>query len=106
MAKEEDNLTLGDNTAAFGQHLMRINLLDPDGLLVGHSISRCEIRFACGLKKTYENPKFPLVIDLTEEESQKMLVGNNKASMAVWDEKGRKATPKGSQVLVVGARKV
>ena len=104
--KEEDNLIQGDNTAAFGQHLMRINLLDPDGLLENHSISKCEIRFACGVKKTYQNPTFPLIIDLTEEESQKMLVGNNTATIAVWDELGRKATPKGSKVVVVGARKV
>lgn len=108
MAHEEEteNMIQGDNTAAFGQHLMRINLLDPDGLLVNHSISKCEIRFACGVKKSYQNPTFPLVIDLTEEESQKMLVGKNTATIAVWDELGRKVTPKGSQVLVVGARKV
>ena len=106
MAHEEENLIQGDNTAAFGQHLMRITLNDPDGLLVNHSISKCEIRFACGLVKKYEKPKFPLVIDLTEDESQKMLVGNNTATIAIWDELGRKATPKGAQVIVVGARKV
>lgn len=106
MAHEEENLIQGDNTAAFGQHLMRINLRDPDHLLDGHSISKCEIRFACGVKKVYDKPQFPLVVDLTEEESQKMLVGDNTATIAIWDELGRKATPKGAQVIVVGARKV
>lgn len=104
--EQEDNLTQGDNTAAFGQHLMSVILNDPDNILEGHSISKAEIRFACGLKKTYENPVFPLAIDLTEEESNRMLVGGNTASMAVWDELGRKVTPKGGQIITVGARKV
>lgn len=103
---EENNLIQGDNTEAFGQHLMRVYLNDPDGVLVGHSISLAEIRFACGLKKSYKNPQFPLTIDLTEEESNKMLVGKNTATLAVWDEKGRKVTPKGGQEIKVGARKV
>lgn len=106
MAEIEPNLTQGDNTAAFGQHLLRITLNDPDGLLEHHSISKCEIRFACGLVKSFLNPVFPLVVDLTEQESQRMLVGNNTAVMAVWDEMGRKVTPKGGQLIVVGARKV
>lgn len=106
MAEEEPNLTQGDNTAAFGQHLLRISLNDPDDVLVGHSISKCEIRFSCGLVKSFQNPEFPLVIDLTEQESQKLLVGDNTAVMAVWDELGRKVTPKGGQVIKVGARKV
>lgn len=106
MAEEEPNLIQGDNTAAFGQHLLRITLNDPDGLLEHHSISKCEIRFACGLVKSYTNPTFPLLIDLTEQESQRMLVGNNTAVLAVWDELGRKVTPKGGQLIIVGARKV
>ena len=103
---EDTNLTQGDNTQAFGQHLLRITLSDPDNLLQNHSISKAEIRFACGLVKTFENPVFPLIVDLTEQESQRMLVGNNTAVMAVWDELGRKVTPKGAQVINVGARKV
>lgn len=102
----EPNLTQGDNTEAFGQHLMKINLRDPDHLLDNHSISKCEIRFACGVKKSYQNPQFPLIIDLTEDESDKMKVGNNTATIKIWDELGRPVTPKGSQVIVVGARKV
>ena len=104
--EEEVNLVQGDNTEAFGQHLMRISLRDPDHLLDGHSISKCEIRFACGVRKTYEKPQFPLLVDLNDEESQKMLVGNNTATIKIWDELGRPVTPKGSQVIVVGARKV
>lgn len=106
MAEKEVDLIQGDNTQAFGQHLLRINLRDPDNILEGHSISKAEIRFACGLVKTFDKPTFPLLVDLTEQESQRMRVGNNTASLAVWDEKGRKVTPEGGQLIIVGARKV
>lgn len=106
MAEQEDNLIQGDNTQAFGQHLLRISLLDPDGILEIHSISKAEIRFACGIIKSFDKPTFPLLVDLTEQESQMLLVGNNTASLAVWDELGRKVTPKGGQIIKVGARKV
>lgn len=107
MAEEQEtNVTQGDNTAAFGQHLLRLLLRDPDGLLENHSISKCEVRFACGVIKRYENPTFPLTIDLTESESARLLVGDNTASLAVWDELGRKVTPEGGQIIKVGARKV
>jgi len=106
MAEKEVDLIQGDNTQAFDQHLLRIDLRDPDNVLQGHSISKAEIRFACGVLKTFIKPTFPLLVDLTEQESQRMLVGNNTATLAVWDEKGRKVTPKGGQVITVGARKV
>lgn len=104
--KDETNVIQGDNTKAFGQHFMKILLNDPDNVLEGHSISRAEIRFACGLKKTFVHPVFPLWVDLTEEESEKLKVGNNTANLAVWDELGQKVTPEGGQVIIVGARKV
>lgn len=103
---QQTNLTQGDNTRAFGQHLLRISLRDPDGILERHSISKAEIRFACGLIKSFDKPTFPLLVDLTEEESQRLLVGDNTASLAVWDEEGRKVTPEGGQIIKVGARKV
>ena len=103
---EKTNLIRGDDSRAFGQNLLRINLLDPDGLLEHHSISRCEIRFSGCLTKTYDHPKFPLIINLTSEESNKLSVGDNFAVMAVWDEDGQKLTPEGGQIIVIGAKKV
>ena len=101
-----ENLIRGDSSTAFGQNLLRITLSDPDGLLENHSISKCEIRFNGCVTKTIENPEFPLVINLTSEESDKLSVGNNTAVMAVWDENGQKLTTKGGQIVVIGAKKV
>lgn len=100
------NLISGDDSRAFGQNLLRITLSDPDGLLNNHSISRCEIRFCGCVTKVFENPVFPLIVNLTSEESEKLSVGNNTAVMAVWDEDGRKLTPDGGQIIKIGARKV
>lgn len=103
---QEPNLIRGDDSRAFGQNLLRITLSDPDHLLDTHSISRCEIRFSGCMTKTFLNPEFPLIINLTSEESEKLAVGNNTAVMAVWDEDGRKLTPEGGQIINIGARKV
>jgi len=102
----DTNLIKGDDSQAFGQNLLRITLSDPDGLLENHSISKCEIRFNGCVTKTFLNPEFPLIINLTSEESNKLSVGNNTAVMAVWDEDGRKLTPKGGQIINIGAKKV
>lgn len=102
----DTNLIRGDSSTAFGQNLLRITLRDPDGLLVNHSISKCEIRFNGCVTKTIENPQFPLVINLTSEESDKLSVGNNTAVMAVWDENGQKLTTKGGQIVSIGAKRV
>ena len=100
------NLIKGDDSHAFGQNLLRINLRDEEGLLNDHTISKCEIRFSGCVTKVIENPVFPLIINLTSEESQKLSVGNNTAVMAVWDEDGRKLTAEGGQIIVLGAKKV
>ena len=103
---EKIDLVRGDDSQAFGQNLLRITLSDPDHLLDRHSISKCEIRFSGCVTKTFDNPEFPLVINLTSEESGKLQAGNNTAVMAVWDEEGRKVTPEGGQIINIGARKV
>lgn len=103
---DESDLIRGDDSQAFGQNLLRITLSDPDNLLERHSISKCEIRFNGCITKTFLNPEFPLIINLTSEESNKLSVGNNTAVMAVWDEEGRKVTPEGGQIIKIGAKKV
>lgn len=103
---EDTDLIKGDDSQAFGQNLLRITLSDPDGLLDRHSISKCEIRFNGCVTKTFLNPEFPLIINLTSEESNKLSVGNNTAVMAVWDEEGHKVTPAGGQIIKIGAKKV
>ena len=103
---ENVDLVRGDDSQAFGQNLLRITLSDPDHLLDRHSISKCEIRFSGCVAKVFENPEFPLVINLTSEESNKLQAGDNMAVMAVWDEEGRKVTPEGGQIIKIGAKKV
>lgn len=103
---ENVDLVRGDDSRAFGQNLLRITLSDPDHLLDRHSISKCEIRFSGCVTKTFNNPEFPLIINLTSEESNKLQAGNNTAVMAVWDEEGRKVTPEGGQIIKIGAKKV
>ena len=102
----DSNLIRGDSSSAFGQTLLRITLSDPDGLLEHHSISKCEIRFCGCVTKTILNPEFPLLINLTSEESDKLSVGGNTAVMAVWDENGQKLTTKGGQIINIGAKRV
>ena len=106
MTEQTPNLIRGDDSQAFGQNLLRITLSDPDHLLDTHSISKCEIKFGGCVTKTFLNPVFPLVINLTSAESEKLDVGNNTAVMAVWDEDGRKLTPEGGQIINIGAKKV
>jgi len=103
---DDVNLIRGDSSTAFGQNLMRITLSDPDGLLNNHTISKCEVRFHCGVIKQFEKPTFPLLVNLTSEESDRLSVGNNTASLALWDENGQKLTAKGGKIIVIGAKKV
>ena len=103
---DDVNLIRGDDSQAFGQNLLRINLQDPDGLLVNHSISKAEIRFNPSVAKVYENPVFPLLVNLTSEESGNLSVGDNYAVMKLWDELGRPLTPEGGKIIKIGERKV
>ena len=106
MPEQDINFRRGDDSQAFGQNLLWINLSDPDGLLENHSISKAEIRFNPSVTKTFLNPVFPLVVNLTSEESANLSVGDNYAVMALWDELGRKLTPEGGKIIKIGERKV
>ena len=79
----------GDDTDAFGQRFITINLENATGL----TITKAE--FKCGyLLKTFENPVFPIDISLTSEETSK-LSQNNSCYLAIYDEQGRKHTCNG-----------
>lgn len=100
------DLTSGDDSQAFGQNLLRITLKDDDGLLNDHSISKAELKINGGVAKVYENPVFPLIINLSSSESEQLAIGQNMAYLAIWDEDGRKLTPEGGQIIVIGVKKV
>lgn len=93
----------GDNTAAFGGNFLKINIVPEEGQPIP-TITKAELRIGC-IHKVFENPVFPLTINLTEEESAK-LQAQNTAYLAVWDIEGRKKTCTGNISFVTQARRV
>ena len=80
----------GDDTNAFNNKFLTIDLEGIENV----TISKAE--FKCGtILKTFENPTFPLQIDLNCEETKKLL-RTNCCYLAVYDELGRKRTCKGN----------
>ena len=80
----------GDDTAAFGNSFITINLENP----LGYTITRAV--FVCGcLSKTFENPSFPLVVNFTSQETS-TLKATNICYLVVYDSEGRQKTCTGS----------
>lgn len=80
----------GDSTGAFGNNFITINLDNPNDYIVSRVI------FVCGcIKKSFENPQFPLIINLTSEETVK-LSGVNVCYLVAYDSEGRQKTCKGT----------
>lgn len=92
----------GDNTAAFGGNFLTINISSETGVVP--TITRAELKIGC-ICKTFENPVFPMTINLTEEETQK-LQAQNSAYLAVWDIEGRKKTCQGTISFPASPRRV
>lgn len=83
----------GDDTNAFGQKFMTIELENCQGLV----ITKAELQ--CGtVHKTFENPTFPLDVDLCCDET-KVLLGSNCCYLCIYDEQGRKHTCKGEVTI-------
>ena len=79
----------GDDTNAFNNKFITIELENAEGLI----ISKAE--FKCGeILKTFENPVFPIEISLSSEETSR-LFQNNSCYLAIYDELGRKHTCNG-----------
>lgn len=79
----------GDDTNAFNNKFITIELENAEGLI----ISKAE--FKCGaILKTFENPVFPIDISLTSQETLK-LSQDNVCYLAIYDEQGRKRTCSG-----------
>lgn len=97
-----DNTTLyrGDDTDAFGGNFIRVNIKNN----TTYKITKCV--WSCGtVKKTYDNPIFPLIINLTSDETSKLL-SQNTCYLAVYDEYGRKKTCKGKLTFDSNSKKV
>lgn len=80
----------GDNTGAFGNRFITINLDNPDNYVISRVI------FVCGcIHKSFENPVFPLTVNLTSEETGN-LKPSNVCYLVAYDSEGRQKTCKGT----------
>ena len=85
-----DPIFKGDNTGAFGNNFITINLVNPDG----HEISK--VIFVCGcIKKEFKNPVFPLVVNLTSQETDTLKTVNT-CYLVAYDTMGRQKTCQGT----------
>lgn len=76
----------GDDTSAFGNNLIRIELKGAEGYTISKVI------FQCGtVQKIFNRPQFPILIDFTSEESSQ-LYEDAECYLQVFDEKGRRQT--------------
>lgn len=76
----------GDDTNAFGGNFLKISLNNPNNKFISKAEFRCGAVF-----KSFENPMFPLLINLNADETNK-LQQENKGYLAIYDELGRKKT--------------
>lgn len=80
----------GDDTSAFGNSFITINLDNPLGYKVSKAI------FVCGcIHKSFENPIFPLIINFNSDETES-LRNINTCYLVVYDSEGRQKTCKGT----------
>lgn len=82
----------GDNTAAFGNNFLTIELENP----LGYAVSKAEfvINGGCPKIPPFENPEFPLIVNFNSQQSAQ-LKPNNVGQLVVWDEQGRQKTCQG-----------
>lgn len=79
-----------DDTRAFGNAFLTIKLKSETEVAISKAVFQCS-----DVRKEYENPTFPLIVNLTAEETAK-LGNHNTCYLAVYDEYGYKQTCKGS----------
>lgn len=90
----------GDDTGAFGVNWLTINLAEAEQL----TITKAEFR--CGeVIKSFENPTFPIKVNLTSEETSK-LQAQNTCYLAIYDENGLKKTCQGAFTFDASNRRV
>ena len=83
----------GDDTDAFGNSFITINLATSISGTISKAVFQCE-----NIVKIFENPTFPITIDLASAETA-TLQATNKCYLAVWDEDNKKRTCKGTLVF-------
>lgn len=80
----------GDNTGAFGNSFITVNLDNPQDYVIS------KVVFVCGcFQKAFPNPVFPLTINFTSEETEHFRTANT-CYLVAYDEQGRQKTCKGT----------
>ena len=80
----------GDDTSAFGQHFIKIDVNNP----AGYIISKCI--FQCGpIQKVFTRPQFPIYVDFSHVESERLYQASE-CYLQIFDEQGRRQTCKGT----------
>lgn len=98
--KVNTSLFRGDDTLAFGGNFIKIDIENNTSF----NITKAE--WKCGtIKKTFTNPQFPLMINLTSEESDKLNTQNT-CYLAVYDDLGRKKTCEGCLTFTSNQKRV
>ena len=83
-------ITRGDDTGAFGQDWLKVNVDIPATWIV----SRAELRIG-DLLLSMESPEFPMLINLTSSQTAQ-LKDKNACYLALYDEDGLKQTIEGT----------
>lgn len=80
----------GDDTNAFGQNFIKIDLVNASGYTISKVI------FQCGpIQKVFIRPQFPIYVNFSHVESQR-LYQLSECYLQVFDEKGLRQTCKGT----------
>ena len=94
-------LVRGDDTQAFGGDLLTISLTTE---LIDYTITKAVFR--CGnVLKEYDNPVFPLTINLTTSET-KELTGKDNCYLLLYDDNNLRKTCEGTLLLKTESQKV
>lgn len=81
-----DMVFKGDDTSSFNKNFIKIDIRNPNGFIISKAI------FVCGcIKKVYNNPSFPIIINFDSKESQ-LLRPVNIGYLVVYDENGKQRT--------------
>lgn len=92
MTETFTNFRKGDSSKAFGNHFLRISVKGSEGEL--SAITKAEFITGC-IKKVYVPPEFPLIVDFSVDETEKLNYVNV-GYLRVYDEFNEPLTCTGS----------
>lgn len=90
----------GDDTDAFDQNFIKINISNPSDYTI------TKVIFQCGnIQKVYSHPTFPIYVNFSHEESER-LYQDSTCYLQVFDSKGRRQTCEGTLKFTANAKVV